>query len=564
MHDTLAYFQQEPIHRRYHHGELTFSMVYAFDENFILPLSHDEVVHGKRSLLEKMPGDRWQQMANLRALYAYMWAHPGKQLLFMGGELAQEREWSEERSLDWHLLERADHAGVQTLVRDLNHCYRRHPALWEIDDDPAGFTWLEAADADRNVVAFVRRSADDGQQVVCVANLSPVPRDGLPGRAAGRRALDRGPRHRRLGLRRLQRRQPRGRRRRGGAVARPGPLRHHDPPAPRRPLVRVRRDASVLRFEHPLGATALRRRCRRAAAGADRRRGGAVDFRVWAPAAEEVVVRLLTGAAAGDHPTVDAGMGVRTASVPAAAAGDDYVFVLDGEPLPDPASRHQPEGVRGPSRVVDPAAFAWSDDGFAIRPLAEHVLYELHVGTFSAEGTFDGAIGHLAGLADLGVTAIELMPVAEFPGRWGWGYDGVYLGAAHSTYGGPEGLARLVDAAHAAGLAVILDVVYNHLGATGAEQVAAFGPYFTDKYPTWWGAALNYDDEWSDPVREWVLQSAEWWLRDLHVDGLRVDAVHAIVDQGAEHLVAAVARRAHRRPTRQHRHRRERAQRPAR
>ncbi|HMJ78074.1 MAG TPA: 1,4-alpha-glucan branching protein GlgB, partial [Iamia sp.] len=188
MHDTLAYFQQEPIHRKHHHGELTFSLVYAFDESFILPLSHDEVVHGKRSLLEKMPGDRWQQMANLRALYAYMWAHPGKQLLFMGGELAQEREWSEERSLDWHLLERADHAGVQMLVRDLNHCYRRHPALWEIDDDPAGFTWLEAADADRNVVAFVRRSADDGQQVVCVANLSPVPRDGyrvgLP--AAGR------------------------------------------------------------------------------------------------------------------------------------------------------------------------------------------------------------------------------------------------------------------------------------------------------------------------------------------------------------------------------------------
>src|SRR5690606_1302442 len=133
MHDTLAYFAHEPIHRRHHHGELTFSLVYAFDESFILPLSHDEVVHGKRSLLEKMPGDRWQQLANLRALYAYMWAHPGKQLLFMGGEIAQEREWSEERSLDWHLLERADHSGVQALVRDLNHCYRRHPALWEVD-----------------------------------------------------------------------------------------------------------------------------------------------------------------------------------------------------------------------------------------------------------------------------------------------------------------------------------------------------------------------------------------------------------------------------------------------
>ncbi len=178
MHDTLAYFQHDPIHRRHHHGELTFSLVYAFDESFVLPLSHDEVVHGKRSLLEKMPGDRWQQMANLRALYAYMWAHPGKQLLFMGGEIAQEREWSEERSLDWHLLERADHAGVQSLVRDLNHCYRLHPALWEVDGDPRGFTWLEGGDADRSVVAFVRRSADDGQQVVCVANLTPVVREG--------------------------------------------------------------------------------------------------------------------------------------------------------------------------------------------------------------------------------------------------------------------------------------------------------------------------------------------------------------------------------------------------
>ncbi|HEU5149522.1 MAG TPA: 1,4-alpha-glucan branching protein GlgB [Iamia sp.] len=185
MHDTLAYFAHDPVHRKHHHGELTFSLVYAFDESFILPLSHDEVVHGKRSLLEKMPGDRWQQMANLRALYAYMWAHPGKQLLFMGGEIAQEREWSEARSLDWHLLERADHAGVQALVRDLNHCYRRHPALWEVDGDPRGFAWIEGGDADRSVVAFARRSADDGQQVVCMANLTPVVREGyrvgLPG-----------------------------------------------------------------------------------------------------------------------------------------------------------------------------------------------------------------------------------------------------------------------------------------------------------------------------------------------------------------------------------------------
>jgi 1,4-alpha-glucan branching enzyme len=184
MHDTLAYFQMDPIHRRHHHHQLTFSLVYAFTENFVLPLSHDEVVHGKGSLINKMPGDRWQKFANLRALYGYMWAHPGKKLLFMGGELAQEREWSEMRSLDWQLLEQPDHAGVQNLVRDLNHLYRDHPALWEVDFEPSGFTWIEPNDADHNVVAFLRHSADGTDVVACIANLSPVPRDryrvGLP------------------------------------------------------------------------------------------------------------------------------------------------------------------------------------------------------------------------------------------------------------------------------------------------------------------------------------------------------------------------------------------------
>jgi 1,4-alpha-glucan branching enzyme len=178
MHDTLDYFQRDPVYRRFHHHQLTFSLMYAFSENFILPLSHDEVVHGKGSLLSKMPGDRWQQLANLRALYAYMWAHPGKKLLFMGGELAQEAEWSETRSLDWHLLERADHHGVQSLVRDLNRLYRDEPALWEVDFEPSGFQWLEPNDAAANVLAFARRSADGKRLVVCVCNLSPVPREG--------------------------------------------------------------------------------------------------------------------------------------------------------------------------------------------------------------------------------------------------------------------------------------------------------------------------------------------------------------------------------------------------
>jgi 1,4-alpha-glucan branching enzyme len=176
MHDTLAYFQKDPVYRRYHHHTLTFSLMYAFSENFVLPLSHDEVVHGKRSLLDKMPGDRWQKFANLRSLYAYMWAHPGKKLLFMGGELGEWDEWNYDGSLHWNLLEYAEHAGVRSLVRDLNTAYRSHPALYEVDDDPSGFRWLEANDAHNNVLAFARLDARGGNPVVCVLNLSPVPR----------------------------------------------------------------------------------------------------------------------------------------------------------------------------------------------------------------------------------------------------------------------------------------------------------------------------------------------------------------------------------------------------
>jgi 1,4-alpha-glucan branching enzyme len=184
MHDTLDYFQQDPIYRRYHHHQLTFSLMYAFSENFILPLSHDEVVHGKGSLFSKMPGDRWQKHANLRALYAYMWSHPGKKLLFMGQEFAQEAEWSHERSLDWHLLEDADKSGIQSLVRDLNRAYRDEPALWEVDFEPAGFYWIEPNDSDSNVVAFGRASKDHERVVITAMNLSPVVRTpyrlGLP------------------------------------------------------------------------------------------------------------------------------------------------------------------------------------------------------------------------------------------------------------------------------------------------------------------------------------------------------------------------------------------------
>jgi 1,4-alpha-glucan branching enzyme len=176
MHDTLAYFARDPVHRRHHHDQLTFSLIYAFSEDFVLPLSHDEVVHGKGSLLQKMPGDPWQRRANLRALYGYMWAHPGKKLLFMGGELGQQQEWRADGSVDWHLLERPEHAGIQDLVRDLNRRYREEPALWEVDFDPAGFRWLEANDADANIIAFLRLSRGGERPAVCVGNFSPVPR----------------------------------------------------------------------------------------------------------------------------------------------------------------------------------------------------------------------------------------------------------------------------------------------------------------------------------------------------------------------------------------------------
>jgi 1,4-alpha-glucan branching enzyme len=194
MHDTLGYFEQDPVYRRYHHHELTFSLVYAFTENFILPLSHDEVVHGKGSLLHKMPGDKWQKLANLRSLYAFQWAHPGKNLLFMGQEFAQEQEWSHERSLDWHLLEDPGHDGVRRLVADLNRVYRGERAMWEVDFEPEGFWWLEPNDAENNVVAFARASKGAEEVMVTVANMSPVPREryrvGLPRGGRWREAVN--------------------------------------------------------------------------------------------------------------------------------------------------------------------------------------------------------------------------------------------------------------------------------------------------------------------------------------------------------------------------------------
>ena len=264
---------------------------------------------------------------------------------------------------------------------------------------------------------------------------------------------------------------------------------------------------------------------------------GTLEARVWAPRARRGVA-VRTGGT--DHALTDAGYGVYEGAVPG-GPGDDYQLVLDGTTvLPDPMSRWQPEGLRGPSRVL--ATRPEPGPGIDLRTA---VLYELHVGTFTPEGTFDAAIGHLRGLRELGVTAIEVMPVSEFPGRHGWGYDGVYLAAAQSSYGGPEAFRRLVDAAHAEGLAVVLDLVLNHLGASGVEAMEAFGPYFTDKHETFWGKAINFDDADCDPVREWAIQSACFWVGEMGVDGLRLDAIHAIEDAGAMHVLAELAARVH-------------------
>ena len=221
--------------------------------------------------------------------------------------------------------------------------------------------------------------------------------------------------------------------------------------------------------------------------------------------------------------------------------GVDYAFSVDGGDLrPDPRSRWQPSGPEGPSRVDDPSSHHWSDVHWSGLHLPSAVIYELHVGTFGPDGTFDGAIDHLDELVDLGVTAVELMPVAEFPGTFGWGYDGVDLYAPHHAYGGPAGLRRLVDACHRRGLAVILDVVYNHVGPSG-NHLGEFGPYFTDRYRTPWGDAFNYDGPDSDEVRRFVIDNACGWIRDFHIDGLRLDATHAIVDQSSQHLLEELA-----------------------
>ncbi len=268
---------------------------------------------------------------------------------------------------------------------------------------------------------------------------------------------------------------------------------------------------------------------------------GGVAFEVWAPLPARVELVLLSGPRAGTWPMRRRSDHVWVVLAEGVGPGDRYFFRIDGRDRPDPCSRSQPEGVHGPSAVVDPAAFRWT--GRLVRPaFAALVIYELHVGAFTGPGTFDAAAAMLPAIADLGFSAVELMPVAEFPGGRGWGYDGVDLFAPQSTYGGPEGLARFVDAAHRAGLVVLLDVVMNHLGPEG-NYLAEFGPYFSARERTPWGPAIDFDGPSAGPVREHFLASALHWIDEWRVDGLRLDAVHAIVDRGPIHLLRELAGR---------------------
>lgn len=260
-------------------------------------------------------------------------------------------------------------------------------------------------------------------------------------------------------------------------------------------------------------------------------------IRVWAPDARRV--QLESGGRRLEMIAHESGWW--SVDAPFITHGVDYAFRVDGDgPFPDPRSPWQPGGVDGPSRWVDHGRFTWSDGGWQQVPLESAVIYELHVGTFTAEGTFDGAAKRLDHLTGLGVTHVELMPVAEFSGRRGWGYDGVDLYAPHHAYGGPEGLKRLVDACHSRGLAVLLDVVYNHLGPAG-NHLGRFGPYFTGRYATPWGEAVNLDGPGSDEVRRFFIENALMWLEDYHADGLRIDAVHAFLDTSAVHFLEELA-----------------------
>lgn len=277
--------------------------------------------------------------------------------------------------------------------------------------------------------------------------------------------------------------------------------------------------------------------------GADVMKDG-VRFRVWAPKASSVSL-VITGEPQ-PFPMNAEGRGYFSTLIRDLEPGRRYHYLLSGDRLrPDPVSRYQPEGVHGPSEIIDPSEFEWKDRDWKGIPLEEMIIYEIHTGTFTPEGSFKAIIPFLDYLKnELGVTAIELMPVAQFPGERNWGYDGVYLYAPQNSYGGPEGLKSLINECHRKGLAVILDVVYNHLGPEG-NYLGDYGPYFTDRYKTPWGPAINFDAPESDEVRKFIIDNALYWITEFHIDGLRIDAIHGIFDFSARHILDEIREAVH-------------------
>ena len=277
-------------------------------------------------------------------------------------------------------------------------------------------------------------------------------------------------------------------------------------------------------------------------------------FKVWCPRARSVSVRFVDSER-NEASLTSVNGGFYEGMIPGIHHGAKYWYVLDHQlERPDPASRFQPEGVHGPSQVIDPSQFQWTDQNWRGIPLSDFIIYELHTGTFTPEGTFDAIIPQLPYLRDqVGITAMELMPVAQFPGTRNWGYDGAYLFSPQNSYGGPDGLKRLIDACHAHGLAVILDVVYNHLGPEG-NYINDFGPFFTDVYRTPWGDAVNYDGPHSDAVRHFIVGNAVYWVNEFHIDALRLDAIHGIYDNSAKHILQEIGEAIHSEASQSERH----------
>jgi len=270
-----------------------------------------------------------------------------------------------------------------------------------------------------------------------------------------------------------------------------------------------------------------------------------VNFRVWAPKAEKLSVNIFSGGKSILQPLEKNGKGYFEGQTENVHNGDRYMYRLnDGSEFPDPASRYQPEGVHAPSQVIDPYEFKWNDGDWKGVPLKDYIVYELHVGTFTKEGTFEAVISCLDYLKYVGITAVELMPVSQFPGNRNWGYDGVYHFAPQNSYGGPNGLKTLINACHSKGIAVILDVVYNHLGPEG-NYLGNFGYYFTDRYRTPWGDAINFDGAYSDEVRYFFISNALYWIMEYHIDALRIDAIHGIFDFSAGHFLKELAGSVH-------------------